>query len=117
MELFTYPLDRTLLSIRRGKTAKEPVCIALGIKPNGRREILGFWLFGADGESARNWREVLKDLKRAGSKGCGSSSPMIFAGWRRRSRGSFPKRREPLCPPGRAGCAEQGAEEEPGCCG
>jgi hypothetical protein len=42
---------------------------------------------------------------------------MIFAGWRRRSRGSFPKRREPLCPPGRAGCAEQGAEEEPGCFG
>jgi hypothetical protein len=61
--------------------------------------------------------EVLKDLKRAGSKGCGSYSPMIFAGWRRRSRGSFPKRREPLCPPGRAGCAEQGAEEEPGCFG
>jgi transposase-like protein len=56
MELFTYPLDRTLLSIRRGKTAKEPVYIALGIKPDGRREILGFWLFGADGESARNWR-------------------------------------------------------------
>jgi transposase-like protein len=38
--------------------------MALGIKPDGRREILGFWLFGAEGESARNWEEVLKDLRR-----------------------------------------------------
>jgi putative transposase len=59
-------LDGTFLSIRRGKTAKEPVYIALGIKPDGRRESLGFWLFGAEGESARNWEEVLKDLKRRG---------------------------------------------------
>ena len=56
-------LDGTL-SIRRGKTAKEPVYIALGIKPDGRREVLGFWLFGAEGESAKNWEEVLKDLWR-----------------------------------------------------
>ena len=40
--------------------------IALGIKPDGRREILGFWLFGAEGESSRNCEEVLKDLKRRG---------------------------------------------------
>ena len=40
--------------------------MAFGIKPDGRREILGFWLFGAEGESARNWEEVLKDLKRRG---------------------------------------------------
>jgi len=59
-------LDGTLLSIRRGKTAKEPVYLAFGIKPDGRREILGFWLFGAEGESSRNWEEVLKDLKRRG---------------------------------------------------
>ena len=44
--------------------AKEPVYIALGIKPDGRREVLGFWLFGAEGESAKNWEEVLKDLWR-----------------------------------------------------
>ena len=59
-------LDGTFLSIRRGKTAKEPVYVALGIKPDGRREILGFWLFGAEGESARSEEEVLKDLKRRG---------------------------------------------------
>jgi len=57
-------LDGTFLSSRRGKTVKEPVYVALGIKPDGRREILGFWLFGTEGESARNWEEVLKDLRR-----------------------------------------------------
>jgi len=53
---------------RREKTAKEPAYIALGIKPDGRREVLGFWLFGAEGESAHNWEEVLKDLKRRGGQ-------------------------------------------------
>ena len=48
-EYYAVFLDGTFLSIRRGKTAKEPVYMALGIKPDGRRETLGFWLFGAEG--------------------------------------------------------------------
>jgi len=40
-------------------------------KPDGRREILGFWLFGAEGESTSNWEEVLMDLKRRGVKRVG----------------------------------------------
>lgn len=40
--------------------------IALGIEPDGRREILGFWLFGAEAESAKDWEEVLKDLRQRG---------------------------------------------------
>jgi len=40
--------------------------LLLGIKSDGRREVLGFWLFGAEGESAKNWEEVLKDLWRRG---------------------------------------------------
>lgn len=51
----------------------EPMYIALGIKPGGRREVLGFWLFGREGKSARNWEEVLKDLRKRGRRGCGSS--------------------------------------------
>ncbi len=42
--------------------------IALVIKPDGRREVLGFWLFGAEGENAQNWEEVLRDLRRRGVK-------------------------------------------------
>jgi putative transposase len=59
-------LDCTFLAVRRGKAAKEPVYVALGIRPDGRREVLGFWLFGAEGESARNWREVVKELGERG---------------------------------------------------
>ncbi len=40
--------------------------IALGIKPDGRQEILGFWLSGAKGESAKNGEEMPKDLWRWG---------------------------------------------------
>ncbi len=31
-------------------------------RPDGRREILGFWLFEAEGESATNWRQVVREL-------------------------------------------------------
>ena len=53
-EYYAVFLDGTFLSIHRGKTAKEPVYIALGINPDGCWEVLGFWLFGAEGESAHN---------------------------------------------------------------
>ena len=65
-EYYAVFLDGTFLSIRRGGSAKEPVDLALGLKPDGRREILGFWPFGAEGESARNWEEVRRELRRRG---------------------------------------------------
>ena len=55
-------LDGTFLSVRRGKSAKGSLYIALGIKRDGRREILGFWLFGAEGESAKNWGTCSRTL-------------------------------------------------------
>ena len=53
-EYYAIYLDGSFLSVRRRKAAKEPVYLALGIRPEGRKEILGFWLFGAEGESATN---------------------------------------------------------------
>ena len=38
----------------------------MGIRPDGRREILGFWLFGAEGKSATNWRQVVRELWERG---------------------------------------------------
>ena len=52
--------DGTFLSIPRGKTAKEPLYVALGIKPDGRREILGFWLFDATSTPPINWSGLLR---------------------------------------------------------
>jgi len=42
-EYFAIFLDGTLLSIRRNGVEKEPVYLALGIRPDGSREILGFF--------------------------------------------------------------------------
>jgi putative transposase len=61
-EYYAIYLDCTFLSVRRGKAAKEPVYVALGVKPDGRREVLGFWLFGAEGESSRNWKGIMREL-------------------------------------------------------
>jgi len=65
-EYYAIYLDCTFLSVRRGKAAKEPVYVALGTRPDGRREVLGVWLFGAEGESAQNWRQVVRELWERG---------------------------------------------------
>ena len=44
------------------KSSKEPVYVALGVKPDGQRQVLGFWLFGAEGESSQNWKTILREL-------------------------------------------------------
>ncbi|MBT9130324.1 MAG: hypothetical protein DDT42_01740 [candidate division WS2 bacterium] len=51
-----------------GSFEKEPVYVALGVDSEGRREILGFWLFGSEGESANLWREIVAELKGRGVK-------------------------------------------------
>lgn len=65
-EYYAIYLDAIFVSLRREKVSKEPIYIALGVLPDGKREILGFWIFGAEGESSGNWGEVLRDIKRRG---------------------------------------------------
>ncbi|BAT71784.1 transposase IS654 family [Thermosulfidibacter takaii ABI70S6] len=60
---FAIYLDATYISVRRGTVDKEPVYVALGLKPDGTREILGFWLSGAEGESTLIWKEILRESK------------------------------------------------------
>ncbi len=61
-------LDATYFSLRRAKISKEPIYVALGIKEDGGREILGWWLGGSEGESAGIWDEILEELKERGVK-------------------------------------------------
>lgn len=46
--------------------SNEVVYLALGIDEEGHQEVLGFWVFGSDGESACSWREILFTLKKRG---------------------------------------------------
>jgi putative transposase len=56
-------VDGTFFSMRvEGSVEKVPVLLAIGVSADGRRTVLG--LQAGDKESASNWRELFKDLKR-----------------------------------------------------
>jgi transposase-like protein len=65
-EHYAVYLDGTFLSVRRGEAAVEPVYVALGVKPDGSREVPGFRVFGAEGGSSHNWETILKELWERG---------------------------------------------------
>lgn len=58
-------IDATFFPVRRDKVEKEPVYVALGIRKDGRREILGYW-HNAGGESSNLWSEYLGELHGRG---------------------------------------------------
>ena len=57
-------LDATYLPVRRDTVTKEALYFALGITPEGYKEILSYSLFPT--ESAHNWEIVLSDLRARG---------------------------------------------------
>lgn len=57
-------LDATYLPLRRDTVAKEAIHLALGIRPDGTKEILNYQV--APTESAGIWRELLETLKNQG---------------------------------------------------
>jgi transposase-like protein len=63
-------LDGVVLARKTGAgSLRRPVLVALGIRPDGRKEIIDFCL--AAGESAAAWEAFLCDLYRRGLKGEG----------------------------------------------
>ena len=68
-------LDGVVLKIRRDSVAGEVVYIALGIGEDGHKEVLGFWIVGAEGESALFWKDILAELNERGL-----SQPLLFIG-------------------------------------
>ncbi|QJA05952.1 IS256 family transposase [Thermosulfurimonas marina] len=67
-EYFALYLDATFLPVRRGTVAREPVYLALGIRRDGTREIVGFWTSGGEGESALVYQEIFNELRERGLK-------------------------------------------------
>ena len=61
-------VDGTLFPMRiDGSIEKVPVLVAIGVTEEGHRTVLG--LQAGDKESASNWRELFKDMKRRGLNG------------------------------------------------
>lgn len=57
-------LDATYISLKRDTVSKEAVCIAVGIREDGSKEVLAYTVTPT--ESAFVWEEVLQDLKERG---------------------------------------------------
>jgi len=61
-------LDGVILARKTGAGAiRRPVLVALGLRPDGKKEIIDFWL--AASESAAEWERFLSDLHRRGLTG------------------------------------------------
>ncbi|MBC7247331.1 MAG: IS256 family transposase [Actinobacteria bacterium] len=94
---FSVVIDAVFLSLRRGTYEKEPVYIAQGTDHEGRREILGFFLMGGEGESAHAWREIFGELKERGVERIDIVVSDDLSGIEEASRSVFPSCDHQLC--------------------
>jgi len=91
-------VDGTFFSMRiNGAIEKVPVLVAIGVTKTGHRTVLGLQ-FG-DKESASNWREFFKDLKRRGLDASGVSLGIMdgLPGLERIFKEEFPKAKVQRC--------------------
>lgn len=58
-------IDSFFFPLKRDSVEKEAIYLVLGLKPDGYREVLGYWLPGG-AESSKNWDEIFKELKERG---------------------------------------------------
>jgi transposase-like protein len=59
-------IDAIVLKVRSGTVANRPVYVAMGITLNGERDVLGMWVGPTGGEGAKQWMNMLTDLKNRG---------------------------------------------------
>jgi putative transposase len=59
-------IDAIMVKIRDGQVGNRPVYAAIGVDPDGHKDILGMWAGDGDGESAKFWMAVLTELKNRG---------------------------------------------------
>jgi len=98
-ESFKYLLvDGVFFSMRiNGSIEKVPVLVAIGVTESGHRMVLG--LQAGDKESASNWRELFKDLKRRGLNGSAVTLGVMdgLPGLERIFKEEFPKAKVQRC--------------------
>ena len=65
-KFFCVYLDATYLPLRRETFEREAVYIAIGIKPNGHKEVIDYCI--APSENIEVWTEMLQNMKFRGLK-------------------------------------------------
>ncbi|MET4590649.1 transposase-like protein [Arthrobacter sp. 754] len=58
-------IDAIHVKVRDGQVTNRPVYVAIGVRVNGERDILGLWA-GDGGEGAKFWLSVLTEIKNRG---------------------------------------------------
>ena len=59
-------IDAIVLKVRDGTVANRPVYVAIGINLDGFRDVLGLWVGPSGGEGAKQWMNMLTDLRNRG---------------------------------------------------
>ena len=59
-------IDAIVLKVRSGTVANRPVYVAIGITVDGYRDVLGMWVGPTGGEGAKQWMNMLTDLRNRG---------------------------------------------------
>lgn len=59
-------IDAIVLKIRDGAVMNRPVYVAIGITLDGDRDVLGLWIGPSGGEGAKQWMNMLTDLRNRG---------------------------------------------------
>lgn len=59
-------IDAIVVKIRDGNVGNRPVYVAMGIDMDGNRDVLGMWVGPTGGEGAKQWMNMLADLRNRG---------------------------------------------------
>jgi len=59
-------IDAIVVKIRDGAVANRPVYVAMGVTLDGQRDVLGMWVGPTGGEGAKQWMNMLTDLRNRG---------------------------------------------------
>jgi transposase-like protein len=59
-------IDALVIKVRDSQVANRPVYVAIGVNMDGERDVLGLWLGPTGGEGAKQWMNMLSELKNRG---------------------------------------------------
>ena len=59
-------IDAIVIKVRDTQVANRPVYVAIGVDRDGRRDVLGLWVGPSGGEGAKQWMNMLTELKNRG---------------------------------------------------
>ena len=63
-------IDAIVINVRDTQVADRPVYVAIGVNLDGERDVLGLWMGPSGGEGAKQWMNMLTELRNRGIGTC-----------------------------------------------